>query len=580
MNRKQRRATLKHGSRIAAPSSDSDSQVNKSFADAVRLESAGKLNDAVRGYKRVLQLNPNHAEASNNLARTLHILGNTTDASVFYARTLALMPQLLQQYAGIRATLVSLLPALDGALSRQADAWPKQLSETELFGEAGLGAIAADPLLLRLLQSIPVRDIAFERLLTALRALLLGHASKPFSETMLAFACALAEQCFINEYVFAITADEDAQVDRLNRALDDALGRGASIDAMQLVVFAMYRPLHILASASMLLERSWPTAIDELLTQQLREPAKEQRLRDSISRLTAIDDETSRKVRQQYEENPYPRWVRVAGQVVPIPVDQYLRDQFPTGALAPLGKIDQLDMLIAGCGTGQVAIASVQKYSGAQGLAIDLSLSSLCYARRKTPPELSSRIEYAQADILELAPIERSFDVIDACGVLHHMADPFEGWRILLTLLRPGGLMHIAFYSNAGRSDVVAARAYIAERRFGSTPDEIRRCRQELLETPLASVSRFTDFFTTSECRDLLFHVHEARVTIPVIKSFIREHGLKFIGFEFDQPILQRYRAEFSALGWSLTDLDRWQELEAKHPDTFSGLYQFWVQKT
>ncbi len=580
MNRRQRRATLKHGSRIAAHPSDSNaSQINKLFVDAVRLESVGKLNDAVRVYKRVLLLNPDHAEASNNLARTLQALGKTTDASVFYARALALMPQLLQQYAGIRATLASLLPALDRALGRQASAWPKQLSEAELFGEAGLGAIAADPLLLYLLQSIPVRDVAFERLLTTLRALLLGDARKHFSETMLKFACALTGQCFINEYVFATTADEDAQVERLNYALDHALARGASVDAMQLAVFAMYRPLHMLTSASMLLERSWPAAIDELLTQQLREPAVERRLRDSIPRLTTIDDETSWKVRQQYEENPYPRWVRVAGQVVPISVDQYLRDQFPTGAFTPLGKIDRLDMLIAGCGTGQVAIASVQKYSGAQGFAIDLSLSSLCYARRKTPPELSSRIEYAQADILKLASIGRSFDVIDACGVLHHMADPFEGWRILMTLLRPGGLMHLAFYSNAGRSDVAAAHAFIAERGFGSTPDEIRRCRQELLKTPLASVTRFTDFFTTSECRDLLFHVHEARVTIPAIKTFIREHGLKFIGFEFDQPILQRYRAEFSALGWSLTDLDRWQELETRYPDTFSGMYQFWLQK-
>jgi 2-polyprenyl-3-methyl-5-hydroxy-6-metoxy-1,4-benzoquinol methylase len=580
MNRRQRRATLKHSSRIAAHPSDSNvSQINKLFVDAVGLESVGKLNDAVRVYKRVLLLNPDHAEASNNLARTLQALGKTTDASVFYARALALMPQLLQQYAGIRATLASLLPALDRALGRQAAAWPKQLSEAELFGEAGLGAIAADPLLLYLLQSIPVRDVAFERLLTTLRALLLGDARKPFSETMLKFACALTGQCFINEHVFATTADEDAQVERLNHALDDALARGASVDAMQLAVLAMYRPLHMLTSASMLLERSWPAAIDELLTQQLREPAVERRLRDSIPRLTTIDDETSRKVRQQYEENPYPRWVRVAGQVVPISVDQYLRDQFPTGAFTPLGKIDRLDMLIAGCGTGQVAIALVQKYSGAQGFAIDLSLSSLCYARRKTPPELLSRIEYAQADILKLASIGRSFDVIDACGVLHHMADPFEGWRILMTLLRPGGLMHLAFYSNAGRSDVAAAHAFIAERGFGSTPDEIRRCRQELLKTPLASVTRFTDFFTTSECRDLLFHVHEARVTIPAIKTFIRENGLKFIGFEFDQPILQRYRAEFSALGWSLTDLDRWQELETKYPDTFSGMYQFWLQK-
>ena len=79
-------------------------------------------------------------------------------------------------------------------------------------------------------------------------------------------------------------------------------------------------------------------------------------------------------------------------------------------------------MLIAGCGTGQVAIGSVQKHMGAQALAIDLSLSSLCYAKRKTPAELAARIDYAQADILKLGSIGRSFDVVDASGVLHHMS--------------------------------------------------------------------------------------------------------------------------------------------------------------
>jgi 2-polyprenyl-3-methyl-5-hydroxy-6-metoxy-1,4-benzoquinol methylase len=546
------------------------------FVDAVQLETAGKLNDAVRAYKRALLLKPDHAEACNNLGRVLQTLGKTTDASIFYARALALMPQLLQQYAGICATLFSLLPDLDRALQRQTVARPKKLTEAELFGDAGLAAIAADPLLLYLLQSTPVRDVAFERMLTSLRASFLADvtAARPISETVLGFACALAKQCFINEYVFATTPDEEVQVERLKHAL------GASASGAQVAVLAMYCPLHTLPSAPMLLGKSWKPAIDDLLTQQLREPAQERQLRDSIPHLTAIEDEVSQKVRQQYEENPYPRWVHVAGQVTPMPIDQYLRDQFPAGAYAPLGKIDALDMLIAGCGTGQVAIASVQKYLGARALAIDLSLSSLCYASRKTPADLTARIDYAQADILKLASIGRSFDIIDACGVLHHMADPLEGWRILLTLLRPGGLMHLAFYSDAGRSDVAAARTFIAEHGFGSTPGEIRRCRQELLKTPLASVTRFTDFFTTSECRDLLFHVHEARVNIPVIKTFVREHGLKFIGFEFDQPFLQRYRAHFSAAGWSLTDLDRWQGFEAQYPDTFSGMYQFWVLKT
>src|SRR5262249_12232559 len=251
---------------------------------------------------------------------------------------------------------------------------------------------------------------------------------------------------------------------------------------MQLAVLAMYQALHALPSAPALLDRRWAPAIDSILTQQIREPARERELRDSIPRLTSIEDEVSRRVQKQYEENPYPRWVHVAGQATQTGIDQYLRDHFPASPFTPLGQNETLEMLIAGCGTGQVAIASVQKYSGAQALAIDLSLSSLCYAKRSTPAALAARIDYAQADILKLASIGRSFDVIDASGVLHHMADPLEGWRILLSLVRPGGLMHLGFYSEAGRKDVGAARAFIAEHGFGSTPGEIRRCRQELIE--------------------------------------------------------------------------------------------------
>jgi SAM-dependent methyltransferase len=257
-----------------------------------------------------------------------------------------------------------------------------------------------------------------------------------------------------------------------------------------------------------------------------------------------------------------------------------VRDQCPASAHTPLAKTDALDILVAGCGTGEIAIASAQNYLGARVLAVDLSLSSLCYAKRSTPAPLAANIEYAQADILKLATIGRDFDVIDCSGVLHHMADPLEGWRILLTLLRPGGLMHLGFYSEAGRKDVAAARSFIADRGIGSTPPEIRRCRQELLKTPLASVTRFTDFFSTSECRDLLFHVHEARMTIPAINTFIGEHRLKFLGFEFDASASHQLRNHFTASGWSLTDLGRWHEFETRFPDTFSGMYQFWAQKT
>jgi 2-polyprenyl-3-methyl-5-hydroxy-6-metoxy-1,4-benzoquinol methylase len=580
MNRKQRRATMKLGSSASANSSESGEQIRRYFFEAVSCERARKLDDAARAYKRVLALDPDHAEACNNLGRVLQAQGKTKDASAYYARSLALMPQLLEQYADICATLFSLLPELAQALRRQAAAWPQRLALHDLLNN--LDTVAADPLFLCLLQSTPARDVGFERLLTAMRYSLLKMATAglPFSSHQVALTCALAKQCFINEYVFTVTPEESDQISLVKDAIADALASGATIEPMRLAVLAMYLPLHALPSAAVLLEREWTPAIADLLNQQVRDHMRERELRDSILRLTPIEDEVSRRVRHQYEENPYPRWVHAARQVVPVSIDQYLREQFPTSTFTPLSKIEDLDVLVAGCGTGQIAIASAQKYLGARVLAIDLSLSSLCYAKRSTPGDLAPRIEYAHADILKLASLERSFDVIDSSGVLHHMADPFEGWRILLTLLRPGGLMHLGLYSKAGRRDVWAARKLIADRGFGSTPDEIRRCRQELLETPLASVTRFTDFFTTSECRDLLFHVQEARLSIPMLKAFTTNHGLKFLGFEFGLPALQQYRGHFTSSGWAWTDLDRWHAFEAENPDTFSGMYQFWIQKS
>ena len=578
MNRKQRRAAIKQSPPGVGRRLPESEQL---FAEAMRSQQQNQLPEAARLYKRLLALKPGHAEAHNSFGRVLHAQGKLNEASAHFAQALSLMPQLFDQFSGVCATLVAVLPPVGDAMRRASAAWPTRLTVDQLLGSAGLAAIAADPLLLCLLQSTPVREVALERLLTALRLALLDAAADggPASEAVLAFCCALAKQCFINEYVFATTPAEDAQLERLKAALARALAAGAAIAPISLAAIAMYQPLHELPEAPALLEQTWPPVVDDVLTQQLREPSQERALRASIPRLTPIEDDVSQQVRQQYEENPYPRWVHCSGGVEPISIDRYLRDMSPNAAFTPLAKTEALDVLVAGCGTGWHTTAIAQRYQDTRVLAVDLSLSSLCYAKRKTLAPLGERISYAQGDILKLGTIGRSFDVVDAGGVLHHMSDPQAGWRILLDLLRPGGFMHVGLYSELGRRDVVAARAFIAERGYASTAADIRRCRQDLLETPLRSVARFHDFFSTSECRDLLFHVQESRMTIADIKAFIAGHGLKFIGFEFDQAVLQQYRALFAQNGWSMSDLDRWHAVETKYPDTFSGMNQLWLQK-
>ncbi len=94
----------------------------------------------------------------------------------------------------------------------------------------------------------------------------------------------------------------------------------------------------------------------------------------------------------------------------------------------------------------------------------------------------------------------------------------------------------------------------------------------------MADIARFYDFFTTSECRDLLFHVQEHRMTLPQIKGFLAAEKLRFLGFEIDHATTQHYAARHPD-DPAMTDLDRWDAFERNNPHTFTGMYIFWVQK-
>ena len=259
-----------------------------------------------------------------------------------------------------------------------------------------------------------------------------------------------------------------------------------------------------------------------------------------------------------------------------------MRQMFPLSPFVELGKDGPLDILVAGCGTGQHSLYTASRFKGAQVLAIDLSLASLGYAQRQTRALGVNAIQYAQADIMKLSSIGRTFDVIESVGVLHHLADPFAGWRVLLSMLRPGGVMALGFYSEIARQMFAAARDFIAQGGYDRTADDIRRFRQDLLGcadgTPLQNVTSIPDFFSLSECRDLLFHVQEHRFALPQIAGFIAENNLQFLGFETDLAIKRNYARRFHN-DVAMTDLASWHQYETDNPRTFLNMYHFWVQK-
>jgi tetratricopeptide (TPR) repeat protein len=580
------------------------------FAEAhsnlgVVLAAQGRWAEAIDAYRRALTLKPGLVDVYRYLARALLAQGHATEALAVVIQGLALgeteeakalfvqcaknateMPsgetfrdmvtRALTEGWGRSAELAPVVAALFAASGGRGDS---------LSGQDAVLALSNDRLLRALLESAPVRSAEMEQFLTSLRGHLLRQADQtandaPVGGQTLAIACALARQCFINEYVFSEAEEEAAQAAELRNRIQAALATNMPVNPAWLAAVGSYAPLNALTGSQALLQRSWPDAIQALLSQQIMEPTVERDIAASLPTLTPIEDTVSLEVRRQYEEMPYPRWVKSPSLGQPVAIEWYLRGQFPTAALGSHRTGDGLDVLVAGCGTGQHAIETAQRYAGARVLAIDLSRASLGYATRKTREAKLRNIQYAQADILNLGSLGAQFDLIEASGVLHHLRDPLQGWRVLLSLLRPGGYMHVGLYSAIARADIRAARAFISEREYADTTADIRRCRQELLGcdagTPLHNVTRYHDFFTTSECRDLLFHVQEHQFTIPQIKDFLAEAGLRFLGF--DGPAAEYHRAR-TPHDMVMTDLDHWHAFETENPVTFVNMYQFWVQK-
>ncbi|HTH17286.1 MAG TPA: methyltransferase domain-containing protein, partial [Magnetospirillum sp.] len=563
----------------------------------IALAKAGQLEEAAASYSQAAACRPNYGEAHLNLAVTLLQLGRAPQAVAACRQALALIPGhdgavsvLADAFARVEFPAVSdaFLGDLCALMEHPAIA-PRQIDETIMRAlrlhphvqplladpdrvdfQAVAPQLGGIPLLLGFMALTIVPAVDFERLFSGLRRSMLGAwQAGTLGEAALPLAAALAHQSFIADYAWYEEPAETAAI----ATLADQMATGGEIDPKVLLVVAAYRPLHGLTIAQSIADRAWPAAVDALVTRQVREPLQERVSRAGIPALTPVAEGVSRDVQAQYEENPYPRWTKIPRTGRPPEREPFLH-------AVPA----QPDILVAGCGTGYHALMVAADYPGARILAVDLSRASLAYASRKTRELGVASVEYAQADILELGRLDRRFDVVESLGVLHHMAEPMAGWRVLTGLLKPGGLMKIGLYSDLARAPHVRARELIAAQGYAADAAGIRQARHDITaraahDPVLAGLLSSRDFYNASECRDLIFHVQEHRTTIPDIHVALAELGLEFVCFVLPDPsVAQAFRQAYPGVAGDAA-LACWNEFERAHPNTFRQMYQFWLRK-
>lgn len=406
-----------------------------------------------------------------------------------------------------------------------------------------------DKFLVEGVRNLNFLDWNLEKIFTRLRRMLLleQFPQGALKTKHLPFLCALAEHCFYNEYVFAADEEELSAVSALTPE-----------NPVSVALIGCYTPL---AGVVFDIKMSAVSGFRSLIQTQVGNIREEYDIASGFK--AEIQDEVTRNVAAMYEENPYPRWRNIN---MPHRTENEIT----------------ADILLAGCGTGRMALSFSTFLPNATFTAIDISRASLAYAARMAERNGINNITFALCSIMEADRLEKKFDYIECSGVLHHMENPEEGWRNLTRCLKEGGGMQIALYSAATRIGIDKVRNYIKEKGYKPTPDDIRKLRTDIAAlpegNPLKDVLRMRDFYSTSMVRDLVFHIQESSYDLSELDAMMKRLGLEFDGFKIDESIKDSYRARFGN-DPALTDLANWAVFEKENPDTFSGMYRIFCHR-
>jgi len=218
-------------------------------------------------------------------------------------------------------------------------------------------------------------------------------------------------------------------------------------------------------------------------------------------------------------------------------------------------------------------------------LAIDLSMRSLSYASIKAKENNIKNIEFLNADILDLQKLERKFDIISSCGVLHHMESPEKGLRTLSGILKNNGFIKLAFYSSYARKGLIKLREYIDEKNLTNDIKDLRKLRKliknkkiNISHNFLEQTEKSLDFYSANEFRDLLFHPSEINYNLIEIGELLKTCNLEFIEFDNKYIKLKNYYKRIFPDDQNGSNLYNWDLIEKKQPSIFSSMYIFWAK--
>ena len=576
----------------------------------------GEVHKAKNCYEKAIKINPNYADAYNNLGIIFYNSGDNQKAKDCYEAAIKIDPNnvnflnsLINLAISMKLTdlfknniasykkLFLFLFKKNNISHNNISTNGKNVLLFEYYNDKIERIIKSESLLLnnRIIQNFLMEDLLhlmlqksiivdnlIEKFLTKIKCEILfalDGANKNDLKRYFNFIISLSEQSWLNEYVYIQSEKEKDEIYKLKNKIE----KSDQINEFEIAILGCYIPLNTSAiiTKKLLNYESSSVLFNNLVNVQVKEPLREKDLKKTIKSIDKIDDLISKKVRKQYEENPYPRW-RYCDKYKSIHFLNSLNNDIKPNRVKYNNKFNNPNILIAGCGTGNHLI-SASNYNNANILGVDLSLASLAYAKRKVEELGSKNIKFLHGDILQLKKLNKKFDIIESSGVLHHMKDPIAGLKVLTDILEPHGYLKLGLYSKTARTGITKIREFIKQKKLKNTKEDIKIFRREINDVSKNLLKQkliySRDFYSTSAVRDLLFHVQEHCFSLPQISNILENLNLEFLGFVFTNTKINKRFSKYFPNDKKNISLNNWNQFEIKYPNTFGNMYQFWVKK-
>ena len=205
---------------------------------------------------------------------------------------------------------------------------------------------------------------------------------------------------------------------------------------------------------------------------------------------------------------------------------------------------EDLDILIAGCGTSQAAKYAV-RWPAASVLGIDFSETSVRSTAELKDRHQLDNLTVRQLAIERTAELEAHFDLIVCTGVLHHLRDPDAGIRALRAALKPEGVMHLMLYAPYGRTGIYMIQELCRQTRIPATDEGMQQLMDVLRELPsehpIAPLLRAApDFDSPAGFADALLNPQDRAYSVPELFRLLEDNGLCFLRWARQAPYSSR----------------------------------------